>query len=360
MQRVVVLGATGFLGSRVLAALAASGWAAPVAVSRRPYRPARTSSTPHGHAAGLPPPATERLACDAADAGNLLRLLGTADAVVNCTAGTPGSTVAVARALAQAPATCRVVHVSSMAVYGDASGLVDEDAPLAEGLGGYAGGKVAAERALSGHPGAVVLRPGCLFGPGSEQWTGRIARLLRTRRLGDLGAAGDGACNLAPVADVVAAVLASLHRPVAGAAFNLALPDPPSWNAVLIRYAIALGAAPVARIPARRLRAEARLALPLHAAALVLGRAPPRVGAWLPDALTPSLLSLMRQDITLDHRRTDRRLAIRRTGLDEALRDAAASLRLTGDRAPPSVASPGLIPPGLADEPSAPHPAHAA
>ncbi len=333
MQRVVVLGASGFLGGRVLAALAASGWAAPVAVSRHPYRPARTPGT------GEPPPPTERLACDAASAPDLLRLLAGADAVVNCTSGGPAATVAVARALAQAPAACRIVHVSSMSVYGDACGLVDEDAPLADGLSGYGGAKVAAERALSGHANTVVLRPGCLFGPGSEQWTGRIARLLRARRLGDLGADGDGACNLAPVADVVAAVLASLHRPVAGAAFNLALPGPPSWNAVLTRFAIALGAAPVARIPARRLRLEARLAVPLHAAALVLRRASPRVASRLPDALTPSLLALMRQDITLDHRRTDARLGIRRTPLDEALREAAASLgRASGRAAAPAPA----------------------
>ncbi|MGI4978400.1 MAG: NAD-dependent epimerase/dehydratase family protein [Janthinobacterium lividum] len=320
MQRVVVLGASGFLGSRVLAALAASGWAAPVAVSRNPFRAAPAPD------ADAPPP-TERLACDAASAPDLLRLLAAADAVVNCTAGAPSATLAVARALAQAPATCRIVHVSSMAVYGDAHGLVGEDTPLPGDLGGYAGGKVAAERALSPHAGAVMLRPGCVFGPGSGQWTARIARLLHARRLGDLGAAGDGACNLAPVADVVAAVLAALHRPVAGGAFNLALPDPPSWNAFLTRYAVALGAVPVARIPARRLRLESRLAVPLHAASLVLRRAAPRLGARVPDALTPSLLALMRQDITLDHRRTDARLGIRRTSLDEALREAAASLR---------------------------------
>lgn len=318
MQRVVVLGASGFLGSRVLAALAASGWAAPVAVSRNPFRHA-----PHADA----PPPTERLACDAASAPDLLRLLASSDAVVNCTAGSPSATLAVARALAQAPSTCRIVHVSSMAAYGDAHGLVGEDTPLPAGLGGYAGGKVAAERALSAHPGAVMLRPGCVFGPGSEQWSARIARLLLARRLGDMGAAGDGACNLAPVADVVAAVLAALHRPVQGAAFNLALPDPPSWNAFLTRYAVALGATPVARIPARRLRLESRLAAPLHVASLVLRRAAPRAAAHVPDALTPSLLALMRQDIVLDHRRTDARLGIRRTTLDEALREAAAALR---------------------------------
>ncbi len=333
MQRVIVLGASGFLGRRVLAVLAASDWAAPVAVSRRPHAfprvppPRRGARGEGGDTCGPAAPAsTERLACDATRPAELLRLLEGADAVVNCTAGPPADTVAIARALARAPAACRIVHVSSMAVYGPATGLVDEATPLPDDLRGYGGAKIAAERALSEHPNHVVLRPGCIFGPGSGQWTLRIARLLRAGRLGDLGAAGDGACNLAPLDDVVAAVLVALRRPVAGMAFNVAVPNPPSWNAFLIRFAIALDATPVARIPARQLRLEARLALPLHAAALALRRVSPRAAARVPDALTPSLLALLRQDITLDHRRADRLLGFARTPLGDALAQAAKSL----------------------------------
>ncbi len=342
-MRVIVLGANGFVGGHVLAALAASGWAAPVAVSRHPHAPPRAQSWPRGvrheaYGPALPVP-TERLACDATRAADLLPLLEGADAVVNCTSGSPADALAVARALSRAPAACRIVHLSSMAVYGSATGLVRESAALPDGLRGYAGAKVAAERALSGHPGCVVLRPGCIFGPGGEQWTLRIARLLRARRLGDLGAAGDGACNLAPLDDVAAAVLAALRRPVAGAAFNVALPDPASWNAVLVRFATMLGATPVARIPARQLRLEARLALPLHALTLALRRVSPRAAARMPDALTPSLSALLRQDIILDHRLADARLGFPRTSLDAALAQAAASLRparvppTTGERA---------------------------
>ncbi len=332
MQRVIVLGASGFLGRHVLAALAASDWAAPVAVSRRPHALSRVPPPRDARGDGgdtcdpAAPASTERLACDATRPAELLRLLEGADAVVNCTAGSPADAVAVARALARAPAACRIVHVSSMAVYGPATGLVDEAAPLPDDLRGYGGAKIAAERALSEHPNHVVLRPGCIFGPGSGQWTLRIARLLRARRLGDLGAAGDGACNLAPLDDVAAAVLVALRRPVAGMAFNVAMPNPPSWNAFLVRFAIALDATPVARVPARQLRLEARLALPLHAAALALRRVSPRAAARVPDALTPSLLALLRQDITLDHRRADRLLGFSRTPLGAALAQAAASL----------------------------------
>ncbi len=369
MHRVIVLGASGFLGRHVLAALAASDWAAPVAVSRRPHALPRVPPPRGARSSGddtcdpAAPASTERLACDATRLAELLRLLEGADAVVNCTAGSPADTVAVARALARAPGACRVVHVSSMAVYGPATGLVDEAAPLPDDLRGYGGAKIAAERALSGHPNHVVLRPGCIFGPGSGQWTLRIARLLRARRLGDLGAAGDGACNLAPLDDVAAAVLVALRRPVAGAAFNVAMPNPPSWNAFLVRFAIALDAAPVARIPARQLRLEARLALPLHAAALALRRVSPRAAALVPDALAPSLLALLCQDITLDHRRADRLLGFARTPLGAALAQAAASLhpaqvrpttRPAAARTPLAGASGGLfrVPPALAASPA--------
>lgn len=307
MQRVVVLGAGGFLGTPLVAALAAGGWAAPVAVSRRP----RTG--------------TERLACDATDADALRRALDGADAVVNCMAGRPAAMVAVARNLANAPAACRIVQLSSMAVYGPATGLADEVSRLPEGLTGYAGAKVAAEHALAGHPGRVILRPGCIYGPGSEPWTNRIARLLQARRLGDLGAGGDGTCNLAFVDDVVAAILAALQRPVRGATFNVAMPAPPSWNGYLTQFALALGAVPVARIPGRRLRLETRLAVPLRAAAALAGpaRRLARHVPLPPDAIPPSLAALMRQEIVLNHRRADAGLGFPRTALGAGLARAA-------------------------------------
>ena len=84
----------------------------------------------------------------------------------------------------------RIVHLSSMAVYGGAEGLVDES-PRRPPLNAYASARIECEALVQQYVAdggdAVIIRPSCVFGPGSEPWASRIARLLVSRRLGDLG-----------------------------------------------------------------------------------------------------------------------------------------------------------------------------
>ena len=87
------------------------------------------------------------------------------------------------------------------------------------------------------------------------------------------------------------AVLAALRREDArGRAFNLSAPAPPTWNDYLLRFARALGATPVARLPGWRLALEKRLAPPLKAAEIAAGVAGLR--RLVPDPITPGLMSL--------------------------------------------------------------------
>src|SRR5207237_284416 len=110
---------------------------------------------------------------------------------------------------------------------------------------------------------AVVLRPGIVYGPGSAQWSERVARWLHAGRIGDLGACGDGYCNLVHVSDVCAATLKALGtRDAAGRAYNLGSPQPPTWNEYFVEYGRALGAVPVRRISRRRLRIETKILAP--------------------------------------------------------------------------------------------------
>jgi nucleoside-diphosphate-sugar epimerase len=301
MMRVVVLGGSGFVGSAIVAGLAEAGFR-PVAVSRR---------------------GTVR--CDATDAAALMPVLQGAHAVVNAVLGDADTMMAATRALAGCARTLdlRVVHLSSMAVYGPAQGRVDEAAPMG-GTGLYAEAKIACETLLAG-TGAVILRPGLVYGPGGEQWAGRIFRLLRARRLGDLGEHGDGRCNFIHARDLAAAVVALLARPrMAGVAINLAHGFAPRWNDVLVACARAIGAVPAARIAGWQLAAEARLiAPPLFLARLSL----PRIGvapARLPEVVTPSMRALFRQDVSLDCHRADRLLGLSRVPPAEGLAECAA------------------------------------
>src|SRR5206468_2109085 len=78
--------------------------------------------------------------------------------------------------------------------------------------GWYGRAKGEAEDILAGYEGGTVrVRPGCVGGAGSELWVGCVGRLLKSGRLGDLGAAGDGWSDLVAVDDVCTAIIASLR-----------------------------------------------------------------------------------------------------------------------------------------------------
>jgi 2-alkyl-3-oxoalkanoate reductase len=224
------------------------------------------------------------------------------------------------------PGRPRIVHLSSLAIYGAATGDVDESTSPDGELSPYGAAKLQAERFATPELSLVVFRPGIVYGPGSAQWSGRIAALLQSHRLGDLGRAGDGYCNLVHVDDVVAAILAALRRPdLAGKTFNLSLPEPPTWNDYFVRYAKALGAVPVARITRRRLKIESKiLAPPLKIAEIVLGKFGPRFKRLLPQAIPPSLVRTFGQEIRMRVDRAEQDLGLRWRPLDEGLRQAAA------------------------------------
>ena len=308
-MKVLVTGADDFIAGAILAQLAASGWAQTYADDRP------LPSALRGKVTALPLSAT--------DEASLAKALPDFDAVVHCSGPVPRHIEASARALygalARLPRAPHVVHLSSMTVYGSVEGEVTETCALNPELGAYAAARVQAEQLAQRSGQAIILRPGVEYGPGGQVWTERVARWLRAGRLGDLGAAGDGTCNLVHVADVADAALRALQTPgLAGQAFNLVMDQPPRWNEYFIAYAIALGAVPVRRIPARRLQIETRLlAVPLKVLEKICARVPGQ--PQTPAAIPPSLLRLMRQDIRLSNARAKSLLAWQPRSLADGL-----------------------------------------
>jgi nucleoside-diphosphate-sugar epimerase len=321
-QRVLVLGASGFIGKRVVAALAASDWATPISASRRLNT---------GSCAVIDQPSTLRL--DATDAGQVDRAIAGVTGVVNCVAGNSDTIINSARALfgaaAKMPQRPRIVHLSSLAVYGAAIGNVDESTPPHGELSPYGSAKLEAERLATPDLSLVVLRPGIVYGPGSEQWSKRIGDLLCARRLGDLGPAGDGFCNLVYIGDTVEAILRALRLPsIDRRVFNLSLPQPPTWNEYLISYAKTLGAVPVARITKRRLKLESKiLAPPLKIGEILAAKLAPQLKVRLPQPLAPSLVRLFSQEVKMSVRAAEETLGIRWTAVEEGLRQASSWYR---------------------------------
>ena len=295
---VLILGASGFIGSRVVAALAGSPLYRPVAASRRSAMPV-----------------------DATDPDAVRVALRDADCVVNCVAGNDRTMVRATQVLCDAARACpprRIVHISSMAVYGDATGTIQEDQAPVSPVSSYGQAKIECERVVLKYVDdggdAVILRPTCVFGPGSPQWDTRLACLLKAHRIGDLGSLGDGCCNLAFIDDVVAAIVIALDAPdVMGRAFNISSSGDLTWNEFLIMFAKGLGATPVRRISPRMLRIETKLLAPIRRIAAMAIR------SSATEAITPSLAALWRQDIRIDCSAARAALRLPQTSADQML-----------------------------------------
>lgn len=145
---------------------------------------------------------------------------------------------------AQAADVGRVVHVSSIAVYGmNCYGTVTEDYPRqpsphdyyqqAKSLAEDLLWDFAAQHALP----VTCVRPGMVYGPGSGFWSKRLYALMR--RI-PMPVVGDGQGHAHPIFidDLVdLLVTASAHPAAVGGAFN-GTPDPaPTWTTFLGHYA---------------------------------------------------------------------------------------------------------------------------
>lgn len=308
-QSIVVLGASGFIGRRVVDALAASCWAEPVAVGR-------TIGAADINSSAL------KVALDASDEKALESVVAGASGVVSCINGDPETIVRSGRALfevtSRMPVAPRVVYLSSLAAYGSVADVVDEDSPLRDNYTDYGAAKVLVDRLAAEYPFAVRLRPGIVYGPGSVWWTDRIARLLVARRLGNMGEAGNGYCNLVHVDDVVTAILSSLQEPAAaGHAFNLGSPLVPTWNEYFQQYAQALRVQPTQRIGRGRLWFELAVRAPL----LKIGER--LTGKDKVPAIRPWLTELCRLAVRMRVDRAERVLGMHWTPLDKGLDECA-------------------------------------
>lgn len=324
MRRILVLGASGFIGRSVVARLADAGHE--VVLARHRASLARGSSTA----------LIEAVTCDLGNPESLRAALAGVTAVINCAGGDAhtlsAGSVALCDAARATEGVARIVHMSSLAVYGSTDRHVDEDScPAAEGW--YANAKLTAEHALHAFAGgsrdAVILRPGIVYGPDGPQWTRRVAQWLRDGRVGDLGAAGDGRCNMVHVDDVAQATVAALVLPRLDEARVINLPggDSWTWNRYFRRFSLALRLPRLHSIGPARLAVESHvLAAPLRLGTRLLGTARAERLNW-PEAMPPSVLRLFRQSLIVDDSLARAMLHLRWTALADGVAAVARTLR---------------------------------
>jgi nucleoside-diphosphate-sugar epimerase len=237
--RVAVIGANGFVGSRLVEQWHLEERADVVPVVRRPEAAAAVLRF------GL-----DWRVADALDERELTRALAGCDAVVHAGAGprpfVTQSPACVVRAAAQAGAQT-VVYLSSMAVHGwQARPGTDEATPLPRRHPvPYNRWKVRGERALRSacrDTGTrfVILRPGIVYGPRS-QWIAGFARSV-VEGSAYVVAGGRGVCNAIYVDNLVYAVGLTVEREeAAGETFLVADADAVTWRMLYEPVCRALG-----------------------------------------------------------------------------------------------------------------------
>lgn len=239
--RVLVTGASGFIGCRVAEVLRLHEGFEVRAVVNNP-----------GNAARLSRLDVEMVQADLGSGESLSALVEGCDAVIHCAVGTAYGephkikrvTVDSTRALAEAALTVgvdRFVHLSSMSVYGtddDVPSLIEESyqGRARKSTNYYGWTKWLAEQSLSrlarrGLP-VVILRPGRVFGPFGGTFVVNPLRAIAEGRFA-WGGDPDAPSDMVYVDNVVAACLRAwrgdLSR-VDGQAFNISDRDAGSWR----------------------------------------------------------------------------------------------------------------------------------
>ena len=263
-ETILVTGAGGFVGGTLIEALHFAG------TYHVRAGIARWSSAPR--IARLP---ITLVQCDVLKRDELAEAFTGVDYVIHCAAGDDlriivEGTKNVLRAAAQAGIK-RVVHMSSIAVYGEATGAISEDTQPPPGtLSAYGVAKVAAEElctAARSDLEVVVMRPSIIYGPFSARWTMLCALRLKSGRWKELGALGEGKCNLVHVHDVARyAIVAVRQNGIAGEVFNINGPEVVTWNDYFERFNHQLGMPAMAPQSADRARIAVAATAPIRAA----------------------------------------------------------------------------------------------
>ena len=226
-RRVLVTGAGGFIGSRLVEALLQlDGWE-PVPSLRRWSTAARIGRYP-----------IDPIQCDIMRPEQLADAMRGVDAVIHSAVGNRTVTVEGTRNVLQAASEAgvrRVVHLSTVDVYGRATGRVEEEHGYERTGREYGDSKIEAEEVCAEFATrgleVVMLRPTIVYGPFSDLWTVEPAERLADGSWLLPREACQGTCNLVHVDDLVrATVLALDAEGVSGRAYNVNGPDRPTWQ----------------------------------------------------------------------------------------------------------------------------------
>jgi len=248
-ERVLVTGATGFLGGAVVADLASRGYT--VVASGRDRRRGEALARQTG---------ARFVAADLGRAVDVDRIVAGVDAIVHSGAlaspwgrardferANVRGTVHIVDA-AERAGVRRLVHISTPTLYFDYRDHLDvaEDHPIGAPVNDYVRTKIAAERvvlsARTRGMRATILRPRALFGPGDRNILPRVIRGLE-RGVFPIFGEGRNLVDLTYIDDAAQAVRLALVRAGSGT-YNITSGEPRRLSDLLGQLAHALGVRP--------------------------------------------------------------------------------------------------------------------
>lgn len=243
--RILVTGATGFVGGRIVERLCLETHAR-VGVGVRRFR-------------NLPRVArfdVDIVKCDLLDKGQVEAAVSGYELVIHCAYGSTGDSATQARVTiqgtenlleaAQAARVRRLVHFSTAAVYGlQSHGDLNEATPYRQSSNTYMNSKLEAEKLVFRYANAglnaIVLQPTIIYGPFGTTWTADILRNLSTGQV-ILVDGGEGSCNPVYVDDVVdATFLAASTVDASGEALLISSDVTIPWHRFLAMFEEMLG-----------------------------------------------------------------------------------------------------------------------
>ncbi len=262
-DRVLITGATGFIGGRLVEILAARGVRIRVATSD--FRNcARVARFP-----------VELVKANLLDHAALAKAAAGCDVIFHFAYRFGGTvqeqlrvnlhgTLALAEAFLKTGGR-RFVHISSVSAYGAPyDGDLREDTPPQPTSDAYSKTKLKTELLLRdlhrsrGLP-VAIIQPTIVYGPYGSTWTTRLLEQVRSSRI-VLPAHGAGLCNAVYVDDVVAASMLAVESDAAvGEAFLISGASPTTWREFYGAYEKMLGKQAMLDLDDKQVRIEERL-----------------------------------------------------------------------------------------------------